>query len=288
MMAATESLPFVYSFSGGMPPETLEVFWVGPEGIGEYVTSNSWPYQPPFDEVGHYRVQLTKSEREELARLSDAAGRARAETPEVLESADAGVESFRTVKMGSVVEARWSPTRTPSGYLPLAGSVRRLITRTRHFPVSTLWGRWDEASTPTEQLVLKFTNRGTEPFRLYDFERADEDSRIQVRARYAPARPGGEASSPNPLALLRPEPLKVRNPQDWNPSADGDIILEPGRTLQLEIPRTAPASPQVASQAATLQGLIRLNFWRPGAEGENLLEQGWLIPEPLTLFRNKS
>ena len=43
---------------GGQPPQSHEVLLVEADGSGWYLTGLPWPEQPPFDEIGRYRVEL--------------------------------------------------------------------------------------------------------------------------------------------------------------------------------------------------------------------------------------
>ena len=57
---------------GGQPPQSHEVLLVEPDGEGWYLTGMPWPEQPPFDEIGRYRVELGAEGYERLAALARA------------------------------------------------------------------------------------------------------------------------------------------------------------------------------------------------------------------------
>ena len=57
---------------GGQPPQSHEVLLVEPDGTGWYLTGLPWPEQPPFDEIGRYRVELGAEGYERLAALARA------------------------------------------------------------------------------------------------------------------------------------------------------------------------------------------------------------------------
>jgi hypothetical protein len=280
MMASMETLPLVYSLSGGMPPETLEVFWMHPDGLAEYVTGNPWPAQPPFNTIGHFRTTLTRQEQDGLSQLLREQASAQMGIPSL--SADAGAEAFRAFVDGRVIEATWNPNSSPPVRLPLQGRVRQLIARTRDHPVSTLSAEW-VADRSGQRPRLAFRNRGTEDFRLYDCEWAEEETRIQVRVRQAAAEKPEAPPSPNPIALLRLDPVRLANPTQWRPAPDGEIAVPPGETVHLEMSQGALSQAADAGGPAVLESLVRVSFWRPTPEGEPMLEQGWLMPPPLSL-----
>lgn len=275
MTMALQQIPFLYSYTGGMTPETLEVFWVHADGVAEYVTGNSWPQQPPFDEIGHYRDVLSLEDRETLFGLVQEAQR---ESPpdSTARSLDAGTEFFRACLDHRTIEATWSPSRSPAEYQLLSRQTRRLIARTRNAPLCTLRVGFVSLKE-ADQVGLTLQNRGREPFVFYDAQHADEALRIQVRVRAANFEAHGESSPPNPLVLAHLKPLSVLNPSDWHPDANGEISLNPGTTSRTEIDCRALRLPPTS----ILQGLVRISFWRATPEGESLLEQGWAMPLPI-------
>src|SRR5262249_54055278 len=103
MTMAVQQIPFLYSCTGGMTPETLEVFWLREDGIAEYIPGISWPPQPPFDEIGHYRNALSAIDRETLLRLVRKAQR---ELPlgSAARSLDSGLEFFRACVDEQIME----------------------------------------------------------------------------------------------------------------------------------------------------------------------------------------
>jgi hypothetical protein len=272
MTMAIQQIPFLYSCTGGMTPETLEVFWLRWDGIAEYVTANSWPQQPPFDEIGHYRNALSAEDRETLFHFVQ---EAQHELPSgtTARSLDSGMEFFRACLDEKIMEAAWSPSRSPAQYQLLCRQVRRLIARARSAPLSTLRASFVSLKGG-DQIGVTLQNRGREPFVFYDAQQADETLRIQVRAHAANVEAGRESSPPNPLFLAHLKPLSVMNAPDWRPDMDGRISLKPGTTSRIEIDREA-LGPFASS---ILEGLVRISFWRGTPEGESLLEQGWVMP----------
>jgi hypothetical protein len=275
MIMAVQDIPFLYSYTGGMTPETLEVFWLRADGVAEYVTGNSWPQQPPFDEIGHYRDVLPTEDRETLFGLVQEAQR---ESPpdSTARSLDAGTEFFRACLDQKTIEATWSPSRSPARYQMLSRQTRRLIARTRSAPLSTLRVGF-VSRKDGDQVGVTLQNRGREPFVFYDAQEADETLRIEVRVRAVNLEAHGLSSPPNPLLLAHLTPLSVLNASDWRPNASGEIWLNPGTTSCIEI------DCQALSLLSTriLEGLVRISFWRATPEGESLREQGWAMPVPI-------
>jgi hypothetical protein len=274
MTMSPQQIPFLYSYTGGMTPETLEVFWLRTDGVAEYVTGNSWPQQPPFDEIGHYRAVVSVEDRERLFRLVHEAER---ELPpdSTARSLDSGTEFFRACLDEKITEAAWSPPRSPAQYQSLSRQVRQLIARTRNAPLSTLRASF-ASGKGADQIGLVLQNRGREPFIFYDAQHADETLRIQAHVRAVEVEAGRQSMPPNPLFLAHLKPLSLSNAPDWRPDADGKISLKPGTTSQVEIDRRE-LGPFASS---ILEGLVRVSFWRVTPEGESLLEQGWAMPAP--------
>ncbi len=275
MTMAVQQIPFLYSCTGGMTPETLEVFWLRMDGVAEYVTGNSWPQQPPFDEIGHYRSALSTEDRQTLFRLVQETQR---ESPPdaTARSLDAGMEFFRACLDEKIIEAAWSPSRSPAQYQVLSRQTRRLIARTRNTPLRTLRVSFVSLKGG-DQVGLMLQNRGREPFVFYDAQQADETLRIQVRVRAMNLEADRQSSPTNPLLLAHLKPISLLNASDWRPDANGEISLNPGTTSCIEI------DCQALSQLSTsiLEGLVRISFWRATPEGESLREQGWAMPVPI-------
>jgi hypothetical protein len=272
---AVQQIPFLYSCTGGMTPETLEVFWLRADNVAEYVTGNSWPQQPPFDEIGHYRSALSTEDRQTLFRLVQETQR---ESPPdaTARSLDAGMEFFRACLDEKIIEAAWSPSRSPAQYQLLSRQTRRLIARTRSTPLRTLRVSFVSLKGG-DQVGLMLQNRGREPFVFYDAQQADETLRIQVRVRAMNLEADRQSSPANPLLLAHLKPISLLNASDWRPDANGEISLNPGTTSCIEI------DCQALSQLSTsiLEGLVRISFWRATPEGESLREQGWAMPVPI-------
>jgi hypothetical protein len=274
MTMAIQQIPFLYSYTGGMTPETLEVFWLREDCIAEYVTANSWPQQPPFDEIGHYRNALPAQDRETLWRFVQRV-QEESRPGSLARSLDAGTEFFRAYLDEQIVEATWSPSRSLAQYQSLSRQVRLLIARTRSAPLSTLRTSFVPPKSG-DQISLTFQNRGREPFVFYDAQQADEALRIQVRVRTLESEAAGQPSPANPLFLAHLKPLAFSNAPNWRPDEDGKISLNPGTTSRLEIDRQALGS----SLLSTLEGLVRVTFFRGAPEGGSVLEQGWTLPVP--------
>ena len=274
MTMAVQQIPFLYSYTGGMTPETLEVFWLRGDGVADYVTGNSWPQQPPFDEIGHYRSALSTEDRQTLFRLVQETQR---ESPPdtTARSLDAGMEFFRACLDEKIIEAAWSPSRSPAQYQLLSRQTRRLIARTRNTPLRTLRVSFVSLKGG-DQVGLMLQNRGCEPFVFYDAQQANENLRIQVRVRGVNLGADRQSSPPNPLLLAHLKPISLLNASDWRPDTNGEISLNPGTTSCVEIDSQTLGPPSTS----ILEGLVRISFWRETPEGEKLLEQGWALPVP--------
>lgn len=274
MTTAIQQIPFLYSYTGGKPPETLEVFWLHPDGVAEYVTGNSWPQQPPFDEVGHYRAVLAAEDCDALNRLAVAA---QCEATETLRRPpDSGLEFFRANCGKKNIEAEWVSSSVPARYQALARHIRQCIFRTRQTPWSTLRvaiGHWQGGET----IGLTMQNRGRDPFVFYGLEPADETLRLRVRVRTVSVDGGRQPAPPNPLLLAHLKPVALSNSTDWEPDADGKILLGSGKTLRIEIHPDALRS----FAAGILECLVQISFWRGTPEGGSLLETGWAMPAPI-------
>jgi hypothetical protein len=285
MMAAVETLPLVYSLSGGMPPETLEVFWMHLNGLAEYVTGNSWPVQAPFDSIGHFRTTVTRQDQDLISQVLSEASARQMGVP--ARSADAGTEAFTALVGQRVIAANWNPNRPPPVCVPLIRQVRQLIAKTREHPVSTLSLAWLASDPAGGKPVLAFSNQGAENFRLYDCERAEEEARIQVRVRQVAAETPEQSTPSDPIALLRLDPVGLVNPGEWQPAADGEIVVPPGQPVHLEVPQPVSPQPPDTHRRAVLECLVRVSFWRPTPEGPPMLEQGWLMPPPFAFVAGR-
>lgn len=281
-MIMSKPLPILYSYTGGMPPETLEVLWIGADGVAEYVTGNPWPLQAPFDEVGYYRHPLSAQEQGALWKNINEIGKADSGSIDTTRSTDAGLEYFRADGDERIIERAWNPNHVPADYELLAKRIRQCITNTRKSPVSTLSIRWLEEDPATEVFQLELHNRGSEPFLFYASQ-SNAELPLEVRIKFVSANEMHAQTNPNPLSLIHLEPAKVEIPSDWQMTLEGQVALPGGGTLQLEIKRSDAKIPATSPSAGALECLFYVNFLRPTPEGETMLEQGWLMPARLHL-----
>jgi hypothetical protein len=187
---------------GGQPPQSHEVLLVEAGGDGWYVTGMPWPEQPPFDEIGVYRVELGEPGYARLAALARAAVAAPAGDPGF---ADAGGESLRA----DGAEAGWSPRARSDAAQAFVDAAREAITAGRERPVAVA-----RASLAGGRVSL--TNRGARPL---------PGAGGELRAGRGPADHG-----PSPLRLARREPAAVELPAE----------LAPGSTLEVALPSPGP------------------------------------------------
>ena len=189
---------------GGQPPQSHEVLLVKAGGEGWYLTGMPWPEQPPFDEIGVYRVELGAPGYERLAGLARAAVTAPAGEGR---SADAGGESLRL----DSAEAAWSPRERGEPAQAFVDAAREAIAAARERPVSV-------ARAELADGHVSLTNRGERPLVA---------SAGEVRAGRGPA-----DHAPSPLRLARREPAEVELPAE----------LAPGASLQLALPSPGPVA----------------------------------------------
>ena len=187
---------------GGQPPQSHEVLLVDAGGDGWYLTGMPWPEQPPFDEIGRYKVELGAEGYERLAALARAVI---AEPEPAAGYADAGDESVRL----DAAEASWSPPARSAAAQALVDAARAAITAARARPVAV-------ARSELGAGHVTLTNRGEHPLPVTDGE---------LRAGWGPA-----DHPPSPLRLAYAEPAAIALPAE----------LAPGDRLVFPLPAAAP------------------------------------------------
>lgn len=182
---------------GGQPPQSHEVLRVEDGGEGWYLTGMPWPSQPPFDEIGVYRVELGA---EGYARLVELA-RAALDAPEHAPGpADAGGERI-DVDGGS---ARWSQAARGPQAQALVDAARSAITAARERPLAVA-----RAEPNGGRVTLR--NRG---------ERALPVADGAVRAGWGPA-----DRVPDLLGIAAASPQAVDLPAELAPGAELTVPL---------------------------------------------------------------
>ena len=169
---------------GGQPPQSHEVLLVELDGTGWYLTGLPWPEQPPFDEIGRYRVELGAEGYERLAALA----RAVISEPEPPAGyADSGDES---VQLGDA-RASWSPPRRSAAAHALVDAARAAITAARARPDAVVRAELGDGE-------VTLTNRGEHPLPVADGA---------LRAGWGPA-----DQPPSPLSLAYAQPAAIALP----------------------------------------------------------------------------
>ena len=219
---------------GGQPPQSHEVLLVEPGSEGWYLTGMPWPEQPPFDEIGAYRVELGTAGYERLAALARAVV---AEPERPAGSADAGGEAVRI----DDAEARWGARGRTAAAQALVDAAREAITAARARPHAVA-----RAELADGQVSL--SNRGDHALPVAGGE---------LRAGWGPA-----DHAPSPLRLAAAEPVAIALPAE----------LAPGEALAFPLPAAGPDEdedftapyalvslrwrPQVAGERDELDGWI--------------------------------
>ena len=170
---------------GGQPPQSHEVLLVEADGEGWYLTGMPWPEQPPFDEIGRYRVELGAAGYERLAALARAVI---AEPEPAAGYADSGSESVRLDE----AEASWSPPERSAAAQAFVDAAREAITAARARPDAVARAELGDGR-------VTLTNRGEHPLPVAGGE---------VRAGWGPA-----DQPPAPLRLAYAEPAAVALPR---------------------------------------------------------------------------
>ena len=134
---------------GGQPPQSHEVLLVEADGEGWYLTGMPWPEQPPFNEIGRYRVELAAGGYERLAALARAVI---AEPEPEAGYADSGSESVRLDE----AEASWSPPERSAGAQAFVDAAREAITAARARPDAVARAELGDGR-------VTLTNRGEQP-----------------------------------------------------------------------------------------------------------------------------
>jgi hypothetical protein len=187
---------------GGQPPQSHEVLLVEPDGDGWYLTGLPWPEQPPFDEIGRYRVVLGPEGYERLAALARAVI---AEPEPAAGYTDSGDESVRL----DDARASWSPPERSAAAQALVDAAREAITAARARPDAVARAELGDGE-------VTLTNRGEHPLPVADGK---------LRAGWGPA-----DQAPAPLQLAYAEPSAIALPAE----------LAPGERLVFPLPAAAP------------------------------------------------
>jgi hypothetical protein len=272
--ANPENYLFGYSYTGGLPPASMEVLVIGKNGLAQYVAGHPWPKQPPFDEIGIYQRQLSK---EGLASLQGMAATARrdfpAGEPKGL-SPDSGTETFFVPQTEGVWRASWNPLEPPTGLVELIRRMRALISELRGHPLSSLHACLIQPETgmQTSELWLKLSNRGERPFAFAGFG-APAGERAELRLQYCDQEELNSSRSRSPLQLIQSNPL------EGIMDASQELVIGPGEETTLTLKDSNGFLQRRERQFGMLFGLLRVQWKVDGFE--DYVEEGWLMPAPL-------
>ncbi len=266
-----EDYSFGYTYAGGSPPASQEVFLVRADGAAQYVAGHSWPKQPPFDEIGVYRRKLADGEWDELSRRIELAHQNRSQFVEP-RYADTGVESLFAWSGHELWRVSWDPEALSGAPGALITQVRKLIADLRQHPLSTLQVALEAENT---ELRLRLSNRGTLPFVFYGFGNASLDKGAELRLQFCDPEELKLSTSRSPIQLVRQPPLAGRYLAE---AVNDEMHVEPGQSLVVTVTHRDAI---IQRQPGALYALIHL-FWKIGGfEAEEAVEEGWLMPQPL-------
>jgi hypothetical protein len=272
--ANPENYLFGYSYTGGMPPASLEVLVIGKDGSAQYVAGHPWPKQPPFDEIGIYQRPLRKSELAGLLEVAAAVRRNVAPGRPDMLPADSGMETFFAPQADGIWRASWDPLEPPAGLVEPIQRMRALIADLRAHPLSALRAglvRPDSASGLSE-VQLKLSNRGARRFAFSGFGAAT-DRPAELRLQFCDPEELALSNSRSPIQLFRSDPL------EGVPSTAEELVLGPGEETLLALKDEDGFLQRHDGRAGKLYGLLRV-LWK--VEGfEDYVEEGWLMTAPL-------
>ena len=276
-----------YCYSGGAPPPSLEELTVWEDGMAQYLAGHPWPKQPPFDEIGLYRRALAAEEWQPLERTLDAAAERGAQPTEALRYADSGLESLRARLAGGEYAALWTAARAPDELVPVRAAVRQLISALRKHPFSTIHAALVLAAPgrSLDAARLRLHNRGVVAFSFYGLS-APEEHRIEVRLQSRAVDQAAPSRPTSPIRLLAVEPTAAIASQAPPSISDAQVSLNPGESVSVELSVDAACADVRSRQGGlVLDSLVRVCFRRVTLEGQTIVEQGWLTPEPVPLHR---
>jgi len=280
-MLVSEKMPFLYGYSGGAPPSSLEEFTIRPDRNAHYFTANPWPKQPPFDEIGYYEQRLSEEESAVLRRHLQTALAKRNTFSLSSHSADAGFEYCQAWLEGEALEAQWHPFMIPTEIQPVVEVVRGLIAQLRSHPAGSLRASL-ELIAPSKNLRLELQNRGSRAFTFFDFQNHAQGAEAEIRLRVTRRDEAPDVNSSLPIKLAGQSPIAL--PQAWTiPStSEGRITLNPNEHIFLELSREAWAKPYAAlDRPLAIDCLLRVCFSHRSLRDELYIQQGWLMPQRL-------
>lgn len=272
--ANPENYLFGYSYTGGIPPASMEVLVVGKDGLAQYVAGHPWPKQPPFDEIGIYQRKLSKDELANLLEMAAAAHReVTAGRPDRL-PADSGTETFFVPQQDGVWRTSWNPLEPPTDLVVLVGRMRALISDLREHPLSCLRVClvWSGTGKRPAEILLKLSNRGSRPFALIGSS-ASADEQAELHLEFCGPKELSLSKSRSPIELFRSELL------DDFPDTGKELVIEPGEETILPLKQGESYLQSHVGQEGLLFGLLRIQ-WKVESF-DDYVEEGWLMPTPL-------
>ena len=186
---------------------------------------------------------------------------------------DTGLEYVDAWAEGRWYEAEWDPSGPPAASSALIDAVRSVIAEGRKNPASILRARLELPADGDEVAVV--LSSGKRGFRLGGHGAGSDGPLIRLRATRN-SETGEPSAIPTQLASVEP----VRPGGGLDPAnPDGTFDLAPGSSVRLLVPRPRPRLRQ--AERVRLEALIQLEFPLTSLTGEDYLQPGWLVPEPV-------
>lgn len=280
-----ERLLFLYNYSGGMPPVSLEELYIEKDRLVHYLIGNSWPKQPPFDEIGTYEWRLDEEVFSHFqAELTAICQKGKTNIIQKIH-ADSGVESFEAMLGNRHCEFEWNPSEPPEELLPVIDIVRTFISELREHPLSTLHVKVEDFHLSKNLKCLRFAllNKGKEPFIFYDFDYRNPETRVQVRVKCRNLNDASVGKSMTPIQLIGSDPVSIQKSGNLPVSSGGQITLTPQECIMIDVPMsTACSELDKRDRSYSLFALVRVCFQHKYMEKVSI-EEGWLMPEPVKL-----
>jgi len=269
-MQVPKDVSFVYGYSGGMPPQSLEIFSIRVDRQIQYITANPWPRQPPYDEIGFYNGQTTDEVFDEVQMLANRS-LAGTFTNSGTIYADTGVEYIDAIINNQKYSVSWNPSFIPKSLEPLVSVIRRLIKNLRDCPSCVLQIDVKLTTPQRDNIGITFRNRGSVPFKMYGRE-------LEIRLHLTDKKLFSKKD--DPITLLRYEPVKL--PEDIMMVICKDEMVEigPRGDIVFQIPNPYWAEYRNSlGKSFDLYCLARVCFSSLSIRNERYIQEGWLLTQ---------
>jgi hypothetical protein len=161
--------------------------------------------------------------------------------------------------------------------LPLLSQIRQHISNLRKWPLSATKANLEVSAMENDtHIKLVLSNRGTIPFPISGLSTADIERQPQLRVYFHEVR-GGTLKSRTPIELLALRPLLIEN---LRYSTD-TVEINPGKPLVFLARQRLGSILQ--SKELRAEGLLRILWRAEGLEYNIPLQEGWVIPQPVTI-----